>query len=173
MALSADPPPPVVMLPDAGAASLYQEIILAHYRAPKHKGTIDGAPAATEHTNPLCGDVLSVQLVLDDHQIANAAFTARACSITQATASMLLSRVIGGSTADAEVLIAHVDRLLDSSVPLSDAEGGELGDLRALASVARFPARKACVRLVLGAVRGAIGGASPHARLPATPARRS
>ena len=53
MALSADSPPPVPLVaalpPDAGVASLYQEIILSHYRAPKHKGVISGASAAIEH----------------------------------------------------------------------------------------------------------------------------
>ena len=160
MARSADAPAPVpvaMSLPaDIGVASLYQEIILSHYRAPKHKGIIAGANPAVEHRNPLCGDVLSVQIALDGEYIQDAAFTARACSITQATASMLLSRVIGGTVADAREVVAHVERLLESPGPLPDAEAAQLGDLRALASVARFPARKACVRLVTAAVSEAL-----------------
>lgn len=159
MALSADPPPPqVAALPaDAGVASLYQEIILSHYRAPKHKRLIDGAAAAVEHRNPLCGDVCSVQLSLDGDRIVDAAFSAHACSITQATASMLLDRIIGATVSDARTVMTRVDEMLDSAVRLSDqAPGDDLGDLRALASVSRFPARRACVRLVLGAVREAI-----------------
>ena len=157
MPLSADPPPVVAALPpDAGAASLYQEIILSHYRAPKHKGALEHASTAVEHRNPLCGDVMSVQLALDGDQIANAAFAARACSITQATASMLLDRVIGGSVADAEAIMIRIERLIEINAPLSESESTELGDLRSLASVSRFPARKACVRLVLGALREAI-----------------
>ena len=157
MPLSADPPPVVAALsPDAGAASLYQEIILSHYRAPKHKGTLEHASTAVEHRNPLCGDVMSVQLALDGDRITNAAFAARACSITQATASMVLDRVIGGSVADAEAIMIRVERLIEINAPLSESESTELGDLRSLASVSRFPARKACVRLVLGALREAI-----------------
>ena len=158
MPLSADPPPPVVagLPPETGLASLYQEIILSHYRAPKHKGVLDNANAAVEHRNPLCGDVMSVQLAFDGNRITYAAFTARACSITQATASMVLDRVIGGSLADAEDVMTRVERLIESTAPLTESENHELGDLRALASVSRFPARKACVRLVLGALREAI-----------------
>ena len=163
MARSADAPAPVPVAaslpPDIGVASLYQEIILSHYRAPKHKGTLAGAHAAVEHRNPLCGDVLSVQIALDGTRIANAAFTARACSITQATASMLLSRVIGGTVDDARDVVARVERLLESPAPLTDTEAAQLGDLRALASVARFPARKACVRLVTAAVSEALAAA--------------
>ena len=161
MALSADPPPPAVapLPPEAGLASLYQEIILSHYRAPKHKGALPHASVSAEHRNPLCGDVMSVQIVLDGDRITDAAFSARACSISQATASMVLDRVIGSSVADAAQLMTRVDRLIETTTPLSVTENHELGDLRALASVARFPARRACVRLVLGALREAIASA--------------
>jgi nitrogen fixation protein NifU and related proteins len=161
MALSADSPPPAVaaLPPEAGLASLYQEIILTHYRAPKHKGALAHASVSAEHRNPLCGDVMSVQLVLDGDQIADAAFSASACSIAQATASMVLDRVIGSTVVDAEQVMARVDRLIETTTALSASENHELGDLRALASVARFPARKACVRLVLGALREAIASA--------------
>jgi nitrogen fixation protein NifU and related proteins len=158
MALSADPPPPVVagLPPEASLASLYQEIILSHYRAPKHKGALNGEIAAIEHRNPLCGDVLSVQISFDSSRITDAAFSARACSITQAAASMVLDRVIGGTVADAEDTVSRVERLIETTAPLTALESHDLGDLRALASVSRFPARKACVRLVLSAVREAI-----------------
>ncbi len=159
MALSADPPlPPVVaaLPPEASLASLYQEIILSHYRAPRHKGALDSGIATIEHRNPLCGDVLSVQFAVEGSRIADAAFNARACSITQAAASMVLDRVIGGTVADAEDTVSRVERLIETTAPLSAMESHDLGDLRALASVSRFPARKACVRLVLGAVREAI-----------------
>lgn len=158
MPLSADPPPPAVTPapPDPGVASLYQEIILSHYRAPRHKGALPGAAAAVEHRNPLCGDVISMQVAIDGAHIRDAAFAARACSITQATASMLLARIVGGSVRDATAIVARVEQLIESGAPLTDVEAAELGDLRALASVARFPARKACVRLVTSALNEAI-----------------
>jgi nitrogen fixation protein NifU and related proteins len=142
--------------PDPSVSSLYQEIILSHYRAPKHRGTIAAASAGTEHRNPLCGDVITVQIVVDGDRIADAAFSASACSITQASASMLLEKIIGGTVADAWIVLSTVERLINSTTALTDSELGELGDLRSLASVARFPARKACVRLVTGAITGAI-----------------
>jgi len=163
MSLSADSLPPVPLVasapPDPSVASLYQEIILSHYRAPKHKGALQGAAAGVEHQNPLCGDTISMQVLVDDGRIADAAFGARACSITQATASMLLSRVIGLTVAEATQVVAQVERLIEPGALLSEAEAVTLGDLRALASVVRFPARKACVRLVTGAVSDAIAPA--------------
>ena len=162
MPLSADPTPPVpvplaaVTPSDPRVASLYQEIILSHYRAPKHKGALLGVAAGVEHQNPLCGDTISMQVQVNDGRITDAAFGARACSITQATASMLLSRVIGLSVAEAMQVVAQVERLIEPGTPLSESDAASLGDLRALASVIRFPARKACVRLVTGAVSDAI-----------------
>jgi nitrogen fixation protein NifU and related proteins len=160
MPLSADPPPvtPAIATSaqEIGVASLYQDIILSHYRAPKHKGVLAAATTAVEHRNPLCGDVLSVQLQLDGAQIVDAAFSARACSITQATASMLLSRIVGSTVEHARTLIGDVDRLIDAPSPVTAPAGDTLGDLRALQSVARFPARKACVRLVTTAVTQAL-----------------
>jgi nitrogen fixation NifU-like protein len=157
MALSADVPPAGPQSPalpnDPTAASLYQEIILSHYRAPHHKGMLAAPTATVEHRNPLCGDVLTLHLRREHDTIVDAAFSARACSITQATASMLLDRVIGGSVADATALIGQIEGLIEGTA----ADGAEtLGDLRALASVTRFPARKACVRLVTGALTQAL-----------------
>lgn len=160
MARSADPSSaPVPLAPDAGVSSLYQEIILSHYRAPRHRGVLAGAAPALEHRNPLCGDVMAVQLRLDGDTITDGAFTARACSITQATASMLLDRVIGGSPAAARAVVARVESLIEPGAVAADTAEGDLGDLRALASVARFPARRACVRLVTGALLEALGPA--------------
>lgn len=158
MPRSADTPPPAVTPapPDPGVASLYQEIILSHYRTPRHKGLLAGADAAVEHRNPLCGDVISVQLRLDGERIADAAFTARACSITQATASMLLSQIVGGTVRDAVASVTRIEQLIESTTPLTESEVTDLGDLCSLASVARFPARKACVRLVTAAVSNAL-----------------
>jgi nitrogen fixation protein NifU and related proteins len=141
---------------DIGVAALYQEIILSHYRAPKRKGVLPSAPDGIEHSNPLCGDVLSVQLACDGDRIVDAGFTARACSITQATASLLLDRLVGLSIADAAMLVRQVEGLVEGTLNPDHATARALGDLLALSSVARFPARRACVRLVTAGVTEAL-----------------
>lgn len=155
---SADPP--AAPLAPAGAdqvTSLYQEIILQHYRAPRHKTGIADATATVEHRNPLCGDVLTMEVRVQDGRIAAAGFSARACSIAQATASMLLDRVVGQRVDDAAALLHGIDALIERAEPLSSDESDRLGDLRSLQSVVRFPARKACVRLVTATLADALG----------------
>ncbi len=73
---------------------LYQEHILDHYEDPFHRGALDGATHAHEDKNPLCGDVVRIELKLDgEGKIEDAWFTGEGCVISQASASMLLEEL--------------------------------------------------------------------------------
>jgi nitrogen fixation NifU-like protein len=75
---------------------LYQEHILDHYEDPFHRGHLPSATHAHEDNNPLCGDVVRVELQLDQNGvIRDAYFTGQGCVISQASASMLLEKLIG------------------------------------------------------------------------------
>ena len=75
---------------------LYQEHILDHYEDPFHRGTLNGATHAHEDKNPLCGDVVRIELLLDnDGKISDLYFTGQGCVISQASASMLLEQMHG------------------------------------------------------------------------------
>ena len=75
---------------------LYQEHILDHYEDPFHRGTLPGATHAHEDNNPLCGDVVRIELQLDgDGKIRDLYFTGQGCVISQASASMLLEAMHG------------------------------------------------------------------------------
>ncbi len=75
---------------------LYQEHILDHYEDPFHRGTLDEASHAHEDKNPLCGDVVRIELKLaPDGKIEDAYFTGEGCVISQASASMLLEEMHG------------------------------------------------------------------------------
>jgi len=80
---------------------LYQEHILDHYEDPFHRGPLDGATHAHEDKNPLCGDVVRIELKLDgEGKIENAYFTGEGCVISQASASMLLEDLYGKTVED-------------------------------------------------------------------------
>ena len=78
---------------------LYQEHILDHYEDPFHRGDLQDATHAHEDKNPLCGDVVRIELKLDAAgKIADAYFTGEGCVISQASASMLLEEMVGKTT---------------------------------------------------------------------------
>ena len=80
---------------------LYQEHILDHYEDPFHRGHLPAATHVHEENNPLCGDVVRIELQLGpDGKIVDAFFTGQGCVISQASASMLLEQMQGKSVDD-------------------------------------------------------------------------
>ena len=87
---------------------LYQEHILDHYEDPFHRGHLPVATHAHEDKNPLCGDVVRIELQLgDDGKIRDAYFTGEGCVISQASASMLLEKMQGKTVEDAKQFTAN------------------------------------------------------------------
>jgi len=87
---------------------LYQEHILDHYEEPFHRGRCPRATHAHEDDNPLCGDVVRVELQVDpEGRIAEAYFDGDGCCISQAAASMLLERMNGRNVEELKSFTAH------------------------------------------------------------------
>lgn len=81
---------------DMTDAEIYQDHIMDHYEDPFHRGHCEGATHRHEDDNPLCGDVIQVELRVDDRgNIADAWFDGDGCCISQAAASMLMERICG------------------------------------------------------------------------------
>ncbi|MEP6766312.1 MAG: Fe-S cluster assembly sulfur transfer protein SufU, partial [Gemmatimonadaceae bacterium] len=83
---------------------LYQEVILDHNRKPRNYGELEGADHRAEGKNPLCGDHVQVELVMDDDVIREVKFTGHGCAISRASASLMTAAVKGKSRADADAL---------------------------------------------------------------------
>lgn len=92
---------------------LYREVILDHYKNPRHHGKLDPHDFSYEDENPLCGDQLRIDVRLDEsgQHVAEVAFSGRGCAISQASAS-LLTEHIEGKTLD-EVKALTKDDILD------------------------------------------------------------
>jgi nitrogen fixation NifU-like protein len=87
---------------------IYQEHILDHYEDPFHRGHLPAATHAHEDNNPLCGDLVRIELELDqDGKIRDAYFTGQGCVISQASASMLLERMQGKTVEEAKKFSAE------------------------------------------------------------------
>ena len=77
---------------------MYREFILDHYKNPRHHGELDPADISYQDDNPLCGDVIRIDLRVDkDNRIIESAFSGQGCAISQASASMLMEEIQGKS----------------------------------------------------------------------------
>jgi nitrogen fixation NifU-like protein len=85
---------------------LYQERILDHYEEPFHRGHLPAPTHAHEDDNPLCGDVVRMELEIDDGVIQDVYFSGDGCCISQASASMLIEKVAGKRVDDVKAMTA-------------------------------------------------------------------
>jgi nitrogen fixation protein NifU and related proteins len=130
--------------------SLYQEIILDHYRHPHNKGLREPYDAEVHHVNPLCGDEVTLRVAVKDAggepAVADVSYDSLGCSISQASASVMTEAVIGKSVREAMDISAAFLELMQSR---GTAEPDEdlLGDAVAFEGVSKYPARIKCALL--------------------------
>jgi nitrogen fixation NifU-like protein len=142
-----------------GLADLYQQIIVDHSKSPRNFRTIERATRRAEGDNPLCGDRISVELVLEGDRILDVAFQGKGCAISQASASLMTQAVKGRSVSEAESLFGafHAMATAPPAEPV-DQEG--LGKLAAFAGVRRFPSRVKCAILAWHTLHAALHNAA-------------
>ena len=105
--------------------------------------------------NPVCGDEVKIQVLLDGGRIEEIAFDGHGCSISQASASMMTALVKETERSEA---IRLADVFTDMMHNGEDASSDKsLGDLRALQGVSKFPVRIRCALLAFDALRNALG----------------
>ena len=81
-------------------SSIYSEIILDYYRYPRNKGSLPHPQIQARDSNPLCGDIVEMQLELDEkNTVKDVKFNGQGCAISQASASML-TEIVKGKTVD-------------------------------------------------------------------------
>jgi len=105
----------------------------------------------------LCGDHLHMQVRCSDGRIDAIGFTAQACAITTAAASMLSERAAGMDAAELAAFDANFTAFLRADAAF---DGTVLGDLAALAELQRYPARRRCALLPFATLRAALAGAT-------------
>lgn len=146
-------------------SDLYQEMIFDHYRRPRHAGTLRDADVVTRQANPVCGDELTLYLKVKDDRVAEVAFEAAGCSISQASASVMTEQVLGRTLADGLGVGDAFGRLVRGEE--SSPDESVLGDGIAFGGVARYPVRVKCALLGWmafkeAALRVSDGGGDDH-----------
>jgi nitrogen fixation protein NifU and related proteins len=131
--------------------SIYQEIILDHYRNPHNKGLREPYDAEVHHVNPTCGDevTLRVRLATEDGDatVADISYDAIGCSISQASASVMTDLVIGSTVKEAMGVGEEFLALMQSRGQDVEPDEDVLEDAIAFAGVSKYPARIKCALL--------------------------
>jgi nitrogen fixation protein NifU and related proteins len=129
--------------------SMYQEIILEHYRRPLHSGLREPFDAQVQHINPTCGDEVTLRVTLNggsEPALADVSYEALGCSISQASASVMADMIIGKTVGEAMAISEEFLKLMQSR---GEAEPDEnvLGDAVAFEGVSKYPSRIKCALL--------------------------
>jgi nitrogen fixation NifU-like protein len=92
------------------SSDIYKDIILDYYRNPRNFGDLPNPDVRAKDSNPLCGDIIEMQLKINDGKVEDVRFKGKGCAISQASASML-TEVVKGRTLDDVKALSKVDVL--------------------------------------------------------------
>jgi nitrogen fixation NifU-like protein len=128
--------------------SMYQEVILDHYKHPHGRGLREG-DAEVHHTNPTCGDEITLRVKLSGSVIEDVSYEGEGCSISQASASVLNELLVGRELPEARKIQETFLELMQSKGRIEPDESMEevLEDAVAFAGVSKYPARVKCALL--------------------------
>jgi nitrogen fixation NifU-like protein len=135
--------------------SLYQEVILDHYKRPQHKGLAATYDAQVHHVNPSCGDEITLNVTLDGDKVAAITWDGVGCSISQASVSILSDLLLGKSISKADFILNNFTELMQSKGTMV-GDDAILEDAVAMAGVSKFPARIKCALLGWMAYKDAV-----------------
>ncbi|MET7639007.1 Fe-S cluster assembly sulfur transfer protein SufU [Streptomyces sp. NPDC005438] len=128
--------------------SMYQEVILDHYKHPHGRGLRQG-DAEVHHVNPTCGDEITLRVRYEGERVADVSYEGQGCSISQASASVLNELLVGKTLQEALRVQDAFLELMQSKGKLEpdDAMEDVLEDAVAFAGVSKYPARVKCALL--------------------------
>ncbi|RAV31624.1 Fe-S cluster assembly sulfur transfer protein SufU [Corynebacterium heidelbergense] len=128
--------------------SMYQEVILDHYKHPQHAGLREPFGAEVHHVNTSCGDELTLRVALseDGRTVEDVSYDAIGCSISQASTSIMAEEIIGRPVEEAFAKLAEFEKMVTSRGK-HPGDDELIGDGVAFAGVAKYPARVKCALL--------------------------
>ena len=135
---------------------LYQELILDHNKRPRNRGKLEECDHEADGYNPLCGDRVTITLILKDGVIEDIRFDGSGCAISTASASLMTEAVKGKTLEEARALFERFHDLVAAKGEHADV--ATLGKLAAFAGVGRFPARVKCATLAWHTLNSALEG---------------
>jgi nitrogen fixation NifU-like protein len=138
-------------------SELYQQVILDHNKKPRNFQKLEGANRTAEGFNPLCGDQLTVYLLMDEGAVREVSFVGSGCAISKASASMMTQAVKGKTRDEARALFEEFHRMVTGELD-EESEPNRLGRLKIFAGVRDYPARVKCASLPWHTLHAALEG---------------
>lgn len=141
---------------DADLRDLYQEVILDHNRKPRNFGPLPGANRTAKGDNPLCGDKVTIHLIVEGEVITDLHFEGSGCAISTASASLMTGLLKGKKEAEALAIFNQFHGVVTGKI---EADFDELGKLAVFAGVSEYPVRVKCATLAWHTVQAALASA--------------
>jgi nitrogen fixation NifU-like protein len=134
---------------------LYQEMLLDHHKRPRNFGKLPGANRRAEGYNPLCGDKVTIYVLLEGGSVKDVSFDGSGCAICTASASLMTELLKGKTEKEAEALFGKFHDLVTSE-PDAEIDAEDLGKLAIFSGVREFPLRIKCATLAWHTLRAAL-----------------
>lgn len=132
---------------------LYQEIILDHYKHPRHFAKIPESEAMVDEENPTCGDHIKLTAAVANQKLSDVRIECEGCAICTASSSMMAEKTLGLPVGEIRGMITRFNEMMRGGTEMSDEE---LGDLMALKGVRRYPLRIKCCTMPWHALGAAL-----------------
>lgn len=134
---------------------LYQELVLDHNKRPRNFRRLEDANRTAEGDNPICGDLVHIDLKVEEDVIRDIGFQGSGCAISKASASLMTDSVKGKTEKEVNLLFDRFHHLVtEEASPTSNSD--ELGKLVIFAGVREFPGRVKCAILPWYTLRAAL-----------------
>ena len=133
---------------------LYQQVILEHYKKPRHKGQTSPVHRQQRGHNPSCGDTieLTVQLNEAGDRIEDVKFVGEGCAIAMASADLMADALRGKQVDEALAMVKRFQGMMKGE----DEFPKELRKLNVMQGVAQFPVRIECANLSWHTIKAAL-----------------
>lgn len=137
---------------------LYRELILDHFRQPRHHGLLTGE-VPVDGANPLCGDELRLTFRWKEGRLEALGWEGKGCSISQASCSMMSEVLVGKTRAEVAQRLADFKHVMLEGGSAADWPE-EMEELSALEGVKQYPVRLKCALLAWNTLQESLGGVS-------------
>lgn len=133
---------------------LYQQVILDHYKKPRHKGKTTPVHRYQKGHNPSCGDTIELTLQLNEagDAIEDVKFEGAGCAIAMASADLMAGALRGKQVKEALSMVQRFQSMMKGE----DEFPQELRKLNVMAGVAQFPVRIKCANLTWHTLKAAL-----------------